>query len=110
MAPIFRLHVRDRIGTRAIANTLTEDGYRTKTGKPWSGAAVLTILRNRVYLGEVFYHDRWHRAETHHPAIIGADLLNDAEQILIARGDVPVRIDVTGRQDITPTFAHPPRL
>jgi len=84
---IFRLYTRERIGTRAVANTLTADGHRTKSGKPWSGAAVLTVLRNRVYLGEVFYRDQWHHADPHHPPLISAELFDEAEQVLIARGD-----------------------
>ena len=93
---IFRLYTRDRIGIRAIANTLNNAGHRTKSGKPWSGAAVLTILRNRVHLGEVFHRDQWHRGAQHHPPIISPELFTDAEQVLLARsGDhvhrVPVR-------------------
>ncbi|WP_300019125.1 recombinase family protein [Pseudonocardia sp.] len=84
---IFRLYTRDRVGTRAVANTLTADGHRTKSGKPWSGAAVLTVLRNRVYLGEVFYRDQWHKSDPHHPPLISTELFDEAEQVLIARGD-----------------------
>ncbi len=84
---IFRLYTRDRVGTRAVANTLNADGHRTKSGKPWSGAAVLTVLRNRVYLGEVFYRDQWHKADPHHPPLISTDLFDEAEQVLIVRGD-----------------------
>lgn len=81
MQRIFRLYTRDRVGTRAVANTFSADGHRTKSGKPWSGAAVLTVLRNRVYRGEVFYRDQWHKADPHHPRLVSA------EQVLIARGD-----------------------
>ena len=84
---IFRLYVRDRLGTRAIANALNADGHRTKAGNPWSGAAVLTVLRNRVYLGEVYYRGLWHKGDRHHPSIISSELFDQAQQILIARGD-----------------------
>jgi site-specific DNA recombinase len=84
---IFTLYTRDRLGAATIAATLTADGYRTKAGKPWSPAAVLTVLRNRTYLGEVFFRDTWYRAERHHPCLISTELFDEAEQILIARGD-----------------------
>ena len=48
---------------------------------------MLVVLRNRVYLGEVFYRDRWYRADEHHPPLITEKLFAEAEQILIARGD-----------------------
>ena len=45
------------------------------------------MLRNRAYLGEVFYRDQWHRANPHHPPLIGDAVFVEAEQVLIARGD-----------------------
>ncbi|WP_084628430.1 recombinase family protein [Amycolatopsis nigrescens] len=84
---IFTTYVRDKLGAAAIAKRLTADGYRTKAGNPWSQAAVLTVLRNRTYLGEIWFRDRWYKAEDHHPAIIGEKLFNDAQDILDARGD-----------------------
>ena len=66
---------------------ITADGYRTKVGNPWSKAAVLTVLRNRTYLGEIWFRDRWYKAENHHPAIISEKLFTDAQDILDARGD-----------------------
>jgi hypothetical protein len=31
-----------------------EAGHRTKTGQPWSHTSVLTLLRNPVYIGQVY--------------------------------------------------------
>lgn len=84
---IFTTYVRDKLGAAAIAKQLTADGYRTKAGNPWSQAAVLTVLRNRTYLGEIWFRDRWYKAEDHHPAIIGEKVFNEAQDILDARGD-----------------------
>ncbi len=84
---IFTTYVHERGGAKALARKLTADGHRTKSGKPWSSDAVLTVLRNRVYLGEIWYRDKWHKAEQHHPAIIDQDLFDAAQQLLIARGD-----------------------
>ena len=84
---IFTMYVTDKLGTQLVAKRLSADGYRTKAGNPWSKAAVLTVLRNRTYLGEIWFRDRWYKAEDHHPAIISEKLFNDAQDILDARGD-----------------------
>ncbi|MBT8225767.1 MAG: recombinase family protein [Dactylosporangium sp.] len=57
---IFTDYTRENTGAKNIATRLNTAGHRTKTGKPWSGNSVLVVLRNRVYLGEVFYRDRWY--------------------------------------------------
>ncbi len=51
-AMIFNMYVRERLGARAVGTRLNERGLRTKAGNPWNAEAVLTVLRNRVYLGE----------------------------------------------------------
>ncbi len=84
---IFTMYVNDKLGTQLVAKQLSADGYRTKAGNPWSKAAVLTVLRNRTYLGEIWFRDRWYKAEDHHPAIISEKLFNDAQDILDTRGD-----------------------
>ena len=84
---IFTMYVHDKLGTQLVAKRLSADGYRTKAGNPWSKAAVLTVLRNRTYLGEIWFRDRWYKAADHHPAIISEKLFNDAQDILDARGD-----------------------
>lgn len=83
---IFDLYVRERLGARGVANVLNERGYRTKAGTPWSTDAVLTVLRNRVYLGEIYFRGTWYRADQHHPGLVDADLFEQAHQILIAVG------------------------
>jgi site-specific DNA recombinase len=62
VATIFELYGHGRLGARAIATQLNTQGRRTKAGRPWSHTAVLTVLANRVYLGEVYFRG------THHPA------------------------------------------
>ena len=84
---IFHHYTRDNVGAKAIATLLNTAGHRTKAAKPWSGNAVLVVLRNRVYLGEIYDRDRWYRAEQHHPQIIDDEAFTQAEQILIARGE-----------------------
>ncbi|ONH61410.1 hypothetical protein CcI49_07510 [Frankia sp. CcI49] len=80
---IFTEYVNDRLGSQAIARKLTSDGLRTKTGLPWSPAAILTILRNRVYLGYITFRDVEHAAP--HPTIIDPDLFHQAQKILAER-------------------------
>jgi site-specific DNA recombinase len=84
---IFRLYAVKRLGARTIAVALTKAGHRTKAGKPWSTDAVLTVLRNRAYLGEIYFRGTWHTADPHHPPIIEPDIFDTAQAILIERGE-----------------------
>ncbi|MBB4665235.1 DNA invertase Pin-like site-specific DNA recombinase [Conexibacter arvalis] len=55
--PLVRINFEryaDRMeGAQSIARWLAERGYRTRRGAPFDPKAVLTILRNRVYVGEI---------------------------------------------------------
>src|ERR687884_161646 len=73
------------MGARAIANWLNEHGHRTKAGRPWGHMAVLTVLRNRAYLGEVFFRGTYHRAP--HPALVDQEVFNAVQELLVARGE-----------------------
>jgi site-specific DNA recombinase len=84
---IFRDYAHDRIGAKSIALALTADGHRTKAGKPWKADSVLTVLRNRAYLGEVWFRGTWYAAETHHPPLIDLDLFAAANAVLVERGE-----------------------
>ena len=52
---IFDRYARDRMGAKAVAGWLNDRGYRTRAGRPWNHMAVLTVLRNRAYLGEIYF-------------------------------------------------------
>jgi site-specific DNA recombinase len=52
---IFDRYAHSREGARSVANWLNEAGHRTKTGQPWSHTSVLTLLRNPVYVGQVYF-------------------------------------------------------
>ncbi len=82
---IFDLYVNKRIGSRAVAMELNERGHRTRLGKPWSHTAVLTLLTNRAYVGEIFFRGRYHPAP--HPPLIDEHLFAAAQAILEERGD-----------------------
>ncbi len=85
VSAIFDLYTRSRLGAKAVASKLNARGHRTKNGKPWNTTAVLTVLRNRVYLGEVFFRGRYYPAP--HQRLVDPDTFDQAAQILIARGD-----------------------
>ena len=82
---IFGLYVKDRLGANAIAARLNEEGYRTRNGRPWSHMSVLTVLRNRAYLGEVLFRGSYH-ASAHTPLIDTATFAA-AHDLLAEHGD-----------------------
>ena len=72
-------------GATTLANWLHERGYRTRTGKPFSTHTVLSILRNRSYLGEIPFRGQHHKAP--HPPLVDLQLFERAQQILAERGE-----------------------
>jgi site-specific DNA recombinase len=59
---IFDKYVNRKTGSSALAAWLNEQGYRTKNGRLWSSASVITVLRNRAYIGEIYYRGNWYSA------------------------------------------------
>jgi site-specific DNA recombinase len=82
---IFERYAKQLEGSAALARWLSERGQRTKHGKPFNPQAVFTILRNRVYLGEIFYRGQHYPAP--HPPLLAPDLFARAGEILKARGE-----------------------
>jgi site-specific DNA recombinase len=82
---IFNLYARDRLGARAVANTLNDRGHRTTTGGRWSAHQVLRVLSNRIYLGELSF--RGITCSGCHPPIIDQATFDEAQRILAARGE-----------------------
>lgn len=87
VAAIFDLYTRRRLSAAAVARELTAKGWRTQQDSAWTSSAVLTVLRNRVYLGEIYYRSTWHTAPAgpHHPPLVDPELFEQAQQILHAR-------------------------
>src|SRR5262249_26263258 len=79
------LYLNRRLGARNIANWLNQHGHRTRGGKPWSFKLIFTVLRNRVYLGEVFFRDRWFPAP--HDPLVDAEVFNRVQSLLDERGE-----------------------
>ncbi len=44
------------MGFKAITRRLNEEGYRSKTGKPFSTNSIKTILSNPMYIGKIRYN------------------------------------------------------
>jgi len=84
---MFETFTKKRLGTKEVAKDLNQRGYRTRSGRRWSGNTVLAMLRNRTYLGEVYYRGTWHRADGHHPAIIDTSVFDHTQRILDQRSE-----------------------
>ena len=72
-------------GAKAIANALNAEGCRTRTGRPWGPRTVLDLLRNPVYVGDV-----WFRGVTYpglHPAIVDRPTFATCAALLEERGE-----------------------
>ena len=82
---IFHRYAVTRAGTRAIADQLNTEGKRTRAGKPWSGHTIGRMLINRLYRGEVSFRDVV--VPDAHPPLVDADLFEQCQQILTARGE-----------------------
>ena len=86
---IFDWYVRELVGSHKIAARLNEAGHRTRSGRPFSFKAVLTILRNRVYLGEVGWRGEWFPGE--HEQLVDSTIFEKAQALLTERGEEPAK-------------------
>jgi len=82
---IFDHYVNELHGSREIAARLNEGGHRTRSGRPFSWKSVLTILKNRVYLGEVGWRGEWFEAE--HEPLVEPLVFERAQALLQERGE-----------------------
>ncbi len=78
---VFRLYLA--LGSvRLLGERLALDGVRSKAGQPLSRGALYTLLRNRLYRGEIVHKGAVHPGE--HAAIVDAELW-DAVQARLAK-------------------------
>jgi site-specific DNA recombinase len=82
---MFDLYANKRLGSQAVASWLNRRGHRTRAGNPWGHTAVLTVLTNRVYVGEISFRGRHHPAP--HPPLVDRDLFEAAQAVLAVRGE-----------------------
>ena len=81
---LFTSYAEGSQGAPALAAALNASGQRTSTGRPWSTKAILDLLRNRSFLGEVYFRGTWHRsAET---PFIDPALFERVQSLLDSRG------------------------
>ncbi len=82
---IFDHYVNRQLGSSATAKWLNTNGYRTKNGRLWNHGSVLTVIRNRAYIGEIYYRGSWYPAP--HEPIVPRELFDRAQVILKERGE-----------------------
>ena len=76
---IFESYAEGRSKTE-IAKRMTESGFRSKTGKPFSVCSISRILENRMYIGENDYLDIKRAC----PAIVEKELFEIVQRELIS--------------------------
>ncbi|MHB1510390.1 MAG: recombinase family protein [Acidimicrobiales bacterium] len=82
---IFDLYANKRLGSHAVANWLCDAGLSTRSGRPWSYKSVLSVLRNRTYLGQVHFRGTW--SQSVHPPLVEEGLFDAVQAILVERGE-----------------------
>ena len=82
---IFERYARGRHGAHSISNWPNNNGHRTRSGRLWDYDTVLGILRNRVYLGEVYFRGSFHPAP--HSPLITPELFDEVNAILALHGE-----------------------
>jgi site-specific DNA recombinase len=82
---IFDRYAHSREGARAVAVWLNEAGHRTRAGRPWSHTAVLTVLRNPVYVGKVYFRGTLHDGPHEH--LVDDKLFSRVQALLSERGE-----------------------
>jgi site-specific DNA recombinase len=82
---MFDRYTHGREGARALAVWLNDSGHRTKAGRPWSHTAVLTVLRNPVYVGKVFFRKALHDGPHEH--LVDENLFERVQALLSERGE-----------------------
>lgn len=59
---VFARYATGTVGAAAICGELEADGVRNRNGRPWTTQAMLNLLRNRAYVGEVNWQGTWYRS------------------------------------------------
>ncbi len=104
---IFNTYVQNGIGTHTIARTLNEEGVLSPGGGAWAATAVLRVLKNEKYCGDLVqkktftpdyltHKKRQNRGEEtvvilrdHHTPIISRNLFDAAQRRLKSRKTTP---------------------
>lgn len=72
------------LNARGLTNKrwVTREG-KPKGGKPFNRNSIYVLLKNRIYLGEVYYHGAWHKGD--HEPIVDQTLWDRVAQLLKSR-------------------------
>ncbi len=110
---IFDMYVNKHMGSNMIANELNRMGYKSYTGKKWTGSSVISILKNPVYIGKITWKKKeikksidpdkkkdvrqrpkseWIIVDGKHEPIIDEEVFNKAQEILSEKYHVPYQI------------------
>jgi DNA invertase Pin-like site-specific DNA recombinase len=98
---IFGMYIQG-FGYTKIANTLREEGIKTKKGGEWANATIRGMLSNESYMGTLIQglsrtidvtmnerekvpEEKWHRHPNNHPAIISEDLFYKVQALMEER-------------------------
>jgi site-specific DNA recombinase len=84
---IFRLYAEKRLGCRNVAKDINARGMRRRSGALYSYKTIADILSNPVYIGTVIFRDI--EVEDAHPAIIDRKTFDEAQRLMIERGENP---------------------
>jgi site-specific DNA recombinase len=82
---VFARYAGGSLGCTALAEELNADGLRTRSGKLWSRQVLLEMLRNRAYLGEVFFRGTWHRSAEQ--PFLDSETFDRVQALLAERGE-----------------------
>ena len=82
---VFDRYTRRRMGAQAVATWLNDNGHRSRAGRRWSHVSVLTVLRNRAYIGQVYFRGAHHDAP--HQPLVDTETFDRAQQLLADRGE-----------------------
>ena len=69
---------------RTIETMFLEKGYSHKHG-PWDSKSMRRVLKNKIYLGYIRYHDQYYPAE--HTPIISEETYERAQELLAQRAE-----------------------
>lgn len=84
---VFQMYANGQ-GLRSIANTLNQEGYKTKPGNAFSSVAIKTIINNPVYVGKIRYNVRENWAEKRRKGINPNPIIVDGEHDAIITSDL----------------------
>ncbi len=82
---IFITYLKLGLGVRAVADQLNTQGSRSRRGRLWSGQQILNMLRNRAYIGDVFFRGCY-RTGLHEP-LLERTLFDEVQSLLKERGE-----------------------